>query len=197
MDGVAAHAINEAETILDATLEVSLLKGGRIVARASNAVLVPARGALTRSVDAIVGQFTDHANAYRFGPPKVDAVAVALRRNGDGTVLAQDVHFPLGLSLANAAAAPKITAASQPAGDVLLEIESAAFLQSVRLVAPGFVPDDNYFHVIPGTARRILLRARDPGARFEGTLEALNLAERLHLPPVAASDPAQGDLGRG
>ena len=197
MDGVALHALNEGDTLLDATLEVELLKGGRVVTRASAPVLVPARGAVTRSVDAIAGFFTDHANAYRFGPPKGDVVAVRLRRNADGAILSADCHFPTGLALGPASAQPQVAATLDPRGDVRVEIDAPAFLQSVRLVAPGFLPDDNYFHVVPGTRKTVHLRRIDPTARFEGTLEALNLGSALPLPGPATPASAQGDLNRG
>ena len=53
MDGIAAQAINETDSLLDATLDVTLLKAGRTVARASTALLVPARGTATRSCGAM------------------------------------------------------------------------------------------------------------------------------------------------
>jgi len=49
---------------------------------------------------------------------------------------------------------------------------------------------------VPGLPKTIMLRRRDPTARFEGTLEALNVAERMHLPSAATPESAQGDLGR-
>ena len=194
MDGVAAHAINETDTILDATLDVSLLKGGRVIARASSALLVPARGAVTKSVDAIVGYFTDHANAYRFGPPKVDAVAVQLRRNGDGAVISQDVHFTVG-ALAEPACVDglRATVRETEGGGAVLEIDSPRFLRSVRLAVPGFEPDDNYFHALPGVTKRIRFRRSVEGIRFAGTLEALGLSQAVALAPSDTAAPLLED----
>jgi beta-mannosidase len=198
MDGVAAHAVNETAELLDATLEVELLKSGRVLARASAPLLVPARGTATRSVDALLGYFTDHGNAYRFGPAKYDAVAVRLRRNADRRVLSEDVHFPIGMALPAAAhGKPAVEAHQRPDGDVVLTLEAPCFLQSVRLACAGFRPDDNYFHLVPGERKGVRLQRLSTTARFGGTLEALNLAEAIPLPDPSTPESARNDSSRG
>ncbi|MGE5095182.1 MAG: hypothetical protein ACM3SO_08580, partial [Betaproteobacteria bacterium] len=43
----------------------------------------------------------------------------------------------------------------------------------------GFVPDDNYFHVAPGHARRIVFTPQGEAAAFRASFEALNLREAI------------------
>ena len=197
MDGLAAHAVNETQALLDATLEIELLNGGRTMARAATTVLVPSRGTATKSIDAVMGYFTDHANAYRFGAPKYDVVAVRLRDNANGAIVSEDFHIPQAVSRpGRAATPPKMESRPAAEGDVLVEISSDEFLHAVRLVAPGFRPDDNYFHLLPGSPRTVRFRRTDPDAHFAGTLEALNLAKALAMPDPTTPQRAHQDHGQ-
>jgi beta-mannosidase len=84
----------------------------------------------------------------------------------DGTVIAEAFHFPLREPprMVNANVTTEVD------GN-LLHIESDRFLYGVHFDAPGFLPDDNWFHLVPGRRKTITGR----GA-FRGTVEALNLA---------------------
>ncbi|HET7730750.1 MAG TPA: hypothetical protein VFK48_12020 [Usitatibacter sp.] len=182
LDGLAIHAVNDTAQLLDATLELEMYREGRVLARASAPLLVPPRGSVSRSADALVGQFTDHTNAYRFGPAKYDAIAVRLRRNDSGAVVSEDVHFPLGMDLpVQRHADLKHHARRLDDGSVALTLSGNVLLQSVRIACEGFEPDDNYFHLAPGREKRVTLAGIAPGAPFRGWVEALNLAEPIAL----------------
>jgi beta-mannosidase len=174
LDGLALHAINESDSGLDALVELELLNAGRVVDAAEpHALRIEARGARTLGADALLGRFTDAGNVYRFGPPKYDVIAARLRDAATGEVVAEDFFFPAGLDLALRAA--DLRARAQWRGDgVALELETDSFLQAVRISSPGFAPDDNYFHLAPGRAKSIGLRATPESRDCRIDIEALN-----------------------
>jgi beta-mannosidase len=127
-----------------------------------------------------VGYFTDSTNAYRFGPPKHDVIAVRLRRVSDGGVLAEDFHFPAGMNLPMQRGV-KIEHQAEWQGDGSVEVTlgSDTFLQSAAITCEGFTPSDNHFHVSPSQQKRIRFYPAGPsaGTIFRMQLEALNLSE--------------------
>ncbi len=192
LDGIAIHVVNDAPAPLRATVEIELLRDGRIAtARAARAVEVRAHGSLTLGADALLGHFTDCANAYRFGPAKHDVVAARLVL-GDGTVLSEDFLFPAGMNLASQGAARvEARAARAGAGRVIVTLRSDAFLQGVRVACEGYEPDDNHFHMAPHREKVIGFLCRDGQAPFEASFEAINLpapvSARIAAPPGAAN----------
>ena len=61
----------------------------------------------------------------------------------------------------------------------MLHLESDTFLQAVSVAGEGWVPRDNYFHLMPGRAKRVVLDARTAGAVFPLALRALNLPRSI------------------
>lgn len=198
LDGLAIHAVNDTAQLLDATLELEMYREGRVFARTRATLLVPPRGSVSRYADALLGHFTDHTNAYRFGPAKYDVIAVRLRRNDSGAVVSEDFHFPLGMDFArqrNVNLRQEIQARDD--GSVVLTLAADNFVQSVRIACEGFAPDDNYFHLAPGQERRVTLRRTDPRATFRGWIEALNLEEPVALRLAATHAANDGGHGLG
>src|SRR5208282_1344948 len=60
-------------------------------------------------------------------------------------------------------------------GLIELQLRSDRFLQAVRFDAPGFLPDDAYFHLKPGRPKNVRFTGRRGGGRWRVSLEALNL----------------------
>ena len=180
LDGFTVHVCNEAAEPLSATVELELLRNGRpTMAAVRREVDVDARSTWSIAADALVGLFTDLGDTYRFGPPKQDVVAVRLLARDGATVIAEDVFFPLGQDLAlQSGTPPRLALTAIDPRTVALDIDSDVFLQSAWIHAPGWVPADNYMHLLPRHPRRVLLRRLDAAAT-ECTLElrALNLAE--------------------
>jgi hypothetical protein len=73
-----------------------------------------------------------------------------------------------------------VTLRAEPEGEnaVALVLETSAFLQSVRIACDGFEPDDNYFHAVPGHAKRIVLRAL--GRTLTAAAEANRLRDDVY-----------------
>ena len=119
--------------------------------------------------------------AYRFGPPKHDVVAVRLVDPASGNTISEDFHFPVGLDLPMQREAPECRVERLSDGNVAVTVKSAVFLQSASIACAGWLPDDNYFHVVPGCEKRVVFRALAPEKSFRAELEALNLSETATL----------------
>ncbi|HJW34496.1 MAG TPA: hypothetical protein VJ505_14220 [Holophagaceae bacterium] len=184
LDGLGLHVVNESAAPLEALVELELWQGSRTsVGKASQAVRVEAFATAMFSGDALLGTFTDITYAYRFGPPKHQATVARLRDAATGEVLSEDVHFPGGLALApveNVGWRAEVQVVSPT--ELIVELSGSALLQSVALEAPGWRPDDDYFHLVPGQVKRLRFTALDDAPRrFKAHLSALNTAETLTL----------------
>jgi len=92
--------------------------------------------------------------------------------------LAEAFHFPQGLPN-SIGLDVGLTASASAVGDAWrLNIQSKGFAQSVHVDTPGFVPDDQYFHMSPNSTRTLMLRPRtSPALKApQGTVHALNAA---------------------
>ncbi|MGA9859387.1 MAG: hypothetical protein WBQ18_16095 [Solirubrobacteraceae bacterium] len=179
LGGIAVHVANDTADPLTARLRVALYRDFEVrVEAAVEDLELPARSAVTRSVEQMLGHFVDAAWAYRFGPPAQDLIAVSLE--GPDGLYSQTFRFPDRRPLdRRPVAALGLEASLQ---DDLLRVASRAFAYEVCVAAPDAVPSDDAFSVEPGGERTIRLTPRDgfgpPGAV---TLTALNLAGTLQV----------------
>lgn len=181
LDGLVLHIVNDLPQALEARIEVGMFRDGRVATGAMRTTLwVPARGALSRHVDGLFGYFTDAGNAYRFGPPRQDVVFARVVDEASGETVADAFHFPAGWNLpAQHGAAVRCGSTWRDDGKVAVVLQADAFLQAVSVSCEGFVPDDNYFHVAPGRAKRIVFTPRGEASAFRAGFEALNLREAI------------------
>ncbi len=184
LDGVAIHLHNEAPAPLSAWLELELLSKARHkVGQHSGPVSVPAWGSARLTVEGLLGHFCDPAYAYRFGPPRQDVVLVRLRASPEGPVLHQDALFPAGFSLSqHSDAGLRGEVASLDEDTVEVCLSADAFLQWLSIDAPGWTPDDDFFHLSPACPRSLRLRRKAGWTRpFKAVLQAINLDGSLTL----------------
>jgi beta-mannosidase len=173
LDGIHLHVINEIDSPLHATLELTLLRDAHVVtAHASTPCTIAPRSTMELDAEALLGGFHDTAYAYRFGPPRHD-VAIATLLDGNGSVLAEAFHFPVAIEPKRAEHA-NVTATARPMGEGEWELalQSDRFLYAVRLDWPA---SDNYFHLAPGRTKTVFVRA--PHVR--GSITALNLGDAI------------------
>jgi beta-mannosidase len=181
LDGLHAHVVNETSDPLQGTLELTLLRDGHVtVASATTPCEVAPRSVVTFGSDAMLGAFYDVAYAYRFGPPKHD-VTIATLRGSDGSLLAEAFHFPHRVEPKRATGA-NVTATASQTGERMWEVtlQSDRFLYAAHFDAAKFLPDDNYFHLVPNRPKRVSLQSLD-GSRLRGFVEALNLDESIQI----------------
>ena len=192
LDGYAVHVVNDRAQPLEARLEVSCFLDGVPAGHTVKAeVRVKPHDAVTLPTDALLGSFTDATNAYRFGPPKQDAVVARLVDASTGAILSEDVAFPTGLDLPRLAGVKvESNVRRLPDGSLEAHIEASHFLQAVAIDCDGYRPDDNYFHVAPGATKRVLFRPLDPRRPFSACLTPLNAPAFSLRVPGALADAA-------
>ncbi len=185
LDGLHLHVVNETAEPLRGSVELLLLQDGHVVvARREVPCEAPPRGLLTLDSAALLGGFYDVTYAYRFGSPQHD-LAVATLFDERHDVLSEAVYFVKACEPALLPAV-RLEAEAVPVdeGRFAVALCSDHFLQSVSLEARGFLPEDNYFHLVPSRRKVVRFHAREQaGGRFRATLEALNLRNPLEIRP--------------
>ncbi|MEY2452329.1 MAG: beta-mannosidase [Acidimicrobiaceae bacterium] len=176
LNGLHLHLVNDTASAIEGTLRVDLFARGELLSdTAEHPVKIAGRSGQVVIADALFDGFRDLTWAYRFGPPSYDVIAVTLL-DSDDEPIARDFHLPVGRAR-ELEPAVGLTATSEPdgAGQWRLTIRSDRFAQSVALQVAGFRPDDNWFHVAPGTPRSVKLEALETDGRApEGEIRALN-----------------------
>lgn len=160
LQGLHLHIVNETSQTVSGSLEFSMLKDGQIyTARAKRDISIETGQTITIQAEEMLGGFYDTAYAYRFGEPKHE-VSCATLRDKEGNFISQQFHFPLqGLHSFESA---DVEHTLQPSvdGSYQLTLHSNIFLYAVQIICDGFLPDDNYFHLIPNETRVITLFPR-------------------------------------
>lgn len=174
LDGLRVHAVNDSPLPLAATVRLSYFLGTRLVESGEERVELPARGVLSRAGAALIGgRFFDGTHAYRFGPAPAD-VSVATLEIG-GQTISRAFHFPGGLPSARHEDVGLTATAEADGAGWIVSVRAERFAQSVQVDAPGWLPDDSYFHLPPGGAHRLRLVPRGaPAPSLEATLRPLN-----------------------
>jgi beta-mannosidase len=183
LDGLRLHVINETDRPLPATLELTLLRDGRsVIAQASTRCDLAARTIATYSGDALLERFHDLTYAYRFGPPMHDIVAAVLYGQARNA-LSSTFWVRDALAVMNQASGALVAEASPVGPSVYaLTLTSERFLFAAHIDVPGFLPEDNYFCLMPGETRIVALHAsQDADRPFRGYVQALNLAEAITI----------------
>ena len=173
LNGLKLHLINETAAEVAAELELACLADGRTpVMQARRELALAPRSTLVVAAVELWGGFFDTSHAYRFGPPAHDVTLAALRIGG--AQIAQACHFPLGRG-ARLDHLGLEAVLVQAEGATFLDVSCQRFAQSVHLRDCGWEPEDNWFHLPPGPARRLLLtpRSRDCG-QPAGVVAAVN-----------------------
>jgi beta-mannosidase len=121
-----------------------------------------------------LGGFRDVAWSYRFGAPPHDVV-VATLRSVDGDVLSQAVHLPTGRGRAvETELGLSATFFGDDENGWAVEVTTRRFAQAVHLQIRGWMPQDSWFDLAPGSTRRIPLLGVGGGGAPMGEVAALN-----------------------
>lgn len=162
LDGLDVHVLNERPEPLEAELALTCLRHGHIVAAEGRLpVRLAARSATTLSCHDLLGRFFDTTRAHRFGPPTHDVCHARLTR-GDA-LLSEAFHFPEGRALPPA----ELGLSATPDAGTLL-IATDRFAHSVHIVCEEGEASPNWFHLAPGTPRRVAVTGAS------GVVRALN-----------------------
>jgi len=214
LDGVDLHVWNDTPSAVEGTLHVRLLRDGRDVAFAASVPLrVPARSGAVRTIDRLLGRFTDVAHAYRFGASGHDVVhAVWMSDRALAAGTRDDAHSRFGGVPIIDEAVLLVHGDQRPMTDTGLEahvvgvdehgvvdlsVSAASLAQQVRVGSAGHVASDSYFTVLPGVERRVRLTPQSGANGGPIVVEALNDPRRLFVelgrPTENAHDRASGE----
>ncbi|SAK46914.1 glycosyl hydrolase [Caballeronia hypogeia] len=176
LEGLDVHLVNETAREIRARVELACLREGsvKVAGGACDIVLQP-RSVQRVSANALIGAFFDSAYAYRFGPRAHDATHVVLRDAETGEVLSEAFHFPdpsigerrdVGLSVS----------VEQDDQGWSLIVQTAQLARWVHVVDPNYHARIDWFHLAPGSTKRIPLVARHANVRAapEGDVCAVN-----------------------
>jgi beta-mannosidase len=186
LNGLDIHLTNETTEKISGTLEVVLLREpNTVVVQREIPISVAARSRETLCADEILERFYDVTYAYRFGPPQHDVVAVTWY-DDQRQVLSEAFHFierQIKPDARNSDIAAQYTVLNE--GIVEVALTADRFLHHVFLKADGYLPDDNYFHLVPGRTKRVEFKplSENPVA-FSAILEAINLASPAPVNPA-------------
>ncbi|MCF3640459.1 glycoside hydrolase family 2 protein [Rhizobium sp. TRM95111] len=173
-NGLDVHVVNETAEVRAVTVELACLRDGRLpVVSGTRSLAVGPRGAATLAATDLFGAFFDTTYAFRFGPPAHDATVARLRDTETGRLVAEAFHFPRGRSAALREAQLSVELA-EGEGGWSLALAADRLAQTVHIRMEGAVPDDNGFHLAPGTPRVIPLH--HAGRRPTGEIAGLNIA---------------------
>ena len=182
LNGLHLHLINETSEPCVGFVEVMLLKEPNVVVtRREVPVALSGRSRTTISADEILGGFYDVSYAYRFGPPHHD-VAVATWYDSDRKIVGEAMHFIRRRDPVRSAIALEGTAENIGETRYRVTLHADCFVQGVRVQAKGFLPDDNYFHVLPNREKTVTFRSPKASApSFKVDVEALNLGLPIRI----------------
>jgi beta-mannosidase len=180
VNGLAVHLANEPSVPRETVLELTAWRDGRTqVLAAKQAMTLGPRSNATLSAFKLIGSFFDISYAYRFSAPQHDATVATLRDAATGEVLSEAFHFPLGHARGVAEGALSASV-EQDAGGYALILKADRLARFVHIVDPGFLPEDDWFHLAPKSERRIRLTPRDAtSGRPKGKVRATNVPAPL------------------
>jgi beta-mannosidase len=186
-NGLFLHAINETGQAAQGRVDLTLYRAdGSRVDAGSLPLDVPAWSSRCLPVGDAFDWFLDLSWAYRFGPPVAHVVS-ARWVAWDGACLAEHVDLPAGWDLP-----PQddlgwaLTLMSHSHSDTGLEtvqvqVQTDRFAQAVLVDAPGWVAEDQCFHLLPGQPRVLCLCARRAGAARDIAMRGINSATGITL----------------
>jgi beta-mannosidase len=186
-NGLGVHLLNERPEPLQAAVDLALYRSdGHCMERDVQHVALPAHGGVTLAAAQWFDRWIDLGDAYGFGPP-AHALVVATLRDESDRLLGQAVHVMGGLpSGRDPAVLPQGAFRARDDGSVDVTLRSDRFAASVHFDVPGFVPDAEHFHLVPGVERVVrFVPVAMPAPAFDGRVTALNGTYPGVLKPAA------------
>lgn len=163
LDGIDVHLLNDRPEPAVVRLEILCLCEGAVpIARGVRELRVEGHGALTISVFELLPGFVDPSCAYRFGPPRHDAVVARIFVPHTEAVLDEAVH-PIG-RLDPGRRDPGLEAELEGGPDGWrLRLRCRRLARFVQIEDEAFRPVAAWFHLTPGRDRLVGLEPLQSG----------------------------------
>lgn len=172
--GLRAHVINEGPQPLRGRLVVEVWAGDTCRERGMADINIEPQGRLAVDLLSLLERFFDLTRAYRFGPLAHDA-CVARLESPNGDLLSQAWHFPAGLGWSKDPSLGLLAvAAAGNDGCVQVTASTQRTALAVHVDAPGWVADDEYFHLAPGQCKVVTMRPLSAARPWYGVIDAIN-----------------------
>ncbi|GHO81108.1 beta-mannosidase [Ktedonobacter sp. SOSP1-85] len=183
LSGLSLHLVNDTEHSIPAMVQLTRYRLPGTLLEAANAeILLPARGAQELHTEKLFGHFLDLTYAFRFGPPGQDLVVATLSAQETGQVLGEAFYFPQGLPNTREHSVG-LQAHAHPLedGSYELHIKAEQFAQAVAIRANQYLPEDNYFHMRPGSEKIVRLVPMGKKSSLWGSLSVLNSLNDINI----------------
>lgn len=188
LDGLAVYLAHDGETQLNCQLKMSLFtEEGRVLEANEQQLTLLPRSTQRISVDYFLGRFIDSSYAYKFGPRQFIACHVEVYSE-DGSLITEktysqpEVTQTISPNIELTASAKKQSAFEY---EIIINTNYPAFY--VVLDIDDFLPSDNYFHLMPSTTRRIVIKTQQSNAKPYGRVYALN-SKNAYILKIITSD---------
>ena len=180
VNGLMIHIINETGSCRVFEVELRCLQDGRQrVVEGRKTVELAGHAQIAIPATDLFGAFFDTTHAFRFGPPSHDVVTIKLQEEGVAESLSRFDYFPFGLNRERHELGLAATLHHEERG-WFLELATDRFAQFVQIIDRGYGPSDNWFHLAPGSPRRVALHARSSFAGAPcGRVRAVNGLELI------------------
>jgi beta-mannosidase len=190
VNGLWLHLLNEHADSELVTLELSAWRDGEVrVAHAQQALTLAPRSAQSLCSLTLLGHFSDLTHAYQFGPAVCDTVVASLR-NAQGLISQAFYFLDSARRTQTADVGLRVSLRWLDAQHAELSLHSTHVAYGVHLEVPGFLAEDDFFHLSPCTPRCIRLRSQRPQA-LSGWVHAVNARHSAHIALAAyAASPS-------
>ena len=173
--GLDLHILNEKPRDLSAIVRLTCLNhSSTAIIDFSHPVVIEAHGYLSICTHSLTDGFFDINRFYRFGPSEHRVTAATITCPNSGKVLSQAFHFPMGrdLPIEDIGLDVEIMSRTRPK---TIKIKTKLFAQSVKIIIDGYIPEDNWFHLLPDYERVLeLVPINDLECLAIATVTALN-----------------------
>ena len=180
VNGLWIHLHNEQPRDVPVELELSAWLGGDVrVAHGRKALTLPARSAQSLSALNFLDAYVDLTHACQFGPRVCDAVVVTMK--GTSGLSAQAVYFCGGLQTTQESdVGLSAQATLLDPQTAVVTVKSQRFALGVHFDVPGFLADDEFFHLPPESDICVTLRSTSAQA-FSGQVIAANSLQQTRI----------------
>lgn len=182
MDGLRLEVVNDTGVERTMTLRVTAhTRSGVVATEGVTTIEVRGRSSSVITVDEVIGRFTDATHVHRFGSRTFEAIRAVLT-DADG-LCEERVHLVDGPALPRQYDIGLIAVAgTDEIGKRIVEVSTRDAAQYVCVDVDGYEPHDSWFHLAPGTARRIALTDVGAGGRDpSGHVRAVNAEARARI----------------